>query len=60
MADMLMESNPVVVQGLLKAAQKSGKDAIAARALLNMMFNQAGPRAAAPFVEPIANQLLER
>jgi hypothetical protein len=56
MADMLMESNPVVVQGLLKAAQKSGKDAVAARALLNMLFNQAGPRVATPFVEPMLRQ----
>jgi hypothetical protein len=57
-ADMLMETNPVVVQGLLKAAQKSGKDAVAARALLNMLFNQAAPKAAAPFVEPLVNRVL--
>jgi hypothetical protein len=40
----LMQTDPVVVQGLVKAAQKSGKDAVAARALLNMLLNQPAGR----------------
>jgi len=53
MADMLMKTDPQEVQKVLEAAMGSGEKALKARALLNMMFNQAAPRAAAPFVEPM-------
>jgi len=55
-ADMLMKTDPQEVQKVLEMAMGSGEKALKARALLNMMFNQAGPRAAAPFVEPMLPQ----
>jgi hypothetical protein len=40
----LLQTDPVMVQELVKAAQKSGKDAVKARALLNMLLNQPAGR----------------